>query len=174
MREKWCVFISGTGSNFRALLDMKSTLNVNLLVSHKNQVVGLMRAKQYGVPSLILDNPINWEELSKKLNTFGITHIFLAGFMKIVPASFIQEWGSKIFNIHPSLLPLYPGLKSIERCFSEKGNLGVTIHAVTEGVDEGPVVQQKRMSLLGDLESTKIQVHRNEHIQMRQFALRLK
>ncbi len=174
MRESWCVFISGTGSNFRALLDMRCTLNVRLLVSQKLSAVGLMRAHPYGIPSLVLGSTIDWTELSATLRQFGITHIFLAGFMKIVPEGFVREWRDKIYNIHPSLLPLYPGLKSIEKSYDENGPLGVTVHLVTEGVDEGPIILQKKLRHLKDFESTKIQVHINEHIQMRQFALRLK
>lgn len=168
MKSRWCVFISGTGSNLRALLEAR--LNIVCVVSNQKNAAGLLKAKSYGIPMLTLENPVNWEQLSLQLKDIGITHIFLAGFMKIIPAQFIQEWAHRIYNIHPSLLPHYTGLKSIERAFADQGPLGATIHEVTEGVDEGPHWKQKQIQLLKDLESTELYVHIQEHQLVRDFA----
>lgn len=167
---RWCVFISGTGSNLRALLDCQSMLPISCIVSQKPQVRGLFHARSFGVPHIILESQINWEGLTNKLKQIGITHIFLAGFMKVLPPEFIQEWGGRIFNIHPSLLPHYPGLRSLEKAFQEKGPLGLTIHRVTEGVDEGPRLLQKKIPYFLDLESTEISAHSREHSLVRSFA----
>lgn len=170
MNSRWCVFISGTGSNLRALLDMRSHFQISCVVSQKPNAVGIKHAQNFGVPYLVLPAQINWKQLTSDLKKFGITHIFLAGFMKILPADFVSDWEGRIFNIHPSLLPLYPGLKSIERAFEEKATLGVTIHQVTQGVDEGPREYQISSARYEDIESSELYVHVSEHALVRKFG----
>lgn len=72
-----------------------------------------------------------------------ITHIFLTGFMKVVPKDFLEKWNGPILNVHPSLLPKYPGLKSVERAMADQADIGVTVHKVTADVDAGETVAQK-------------------------------
>ena len=71
--------------------------------------------------------------------------IFLLGFMKVVPGDFLKPWAGRVFNVHPSLLPQFPGLHAMEKSFTEEAPMGITIHRVTEGLDEGPPVYQRKV-----------------------------
>ena len=120
-RSQWAVLISGRGSNLAALLELQDEIYLRLVLSSNSQASGLKRAQRAGVPcGLIpvtstvhetgrLKKIINWPALSDLLKKKGITHVFLAGFMKVVPAAFIEQWAGRIINLHPSLLPNYPG-----------------------------------------------------------------
>lgn len=138
------ILISGRGSTMQALLDMASQLRCVLVVSSKASAPGLWRARRQGIPTLILDKVPDYEKLDFELRRRRVDRIFLAGFMKIVPESFIRNWAGKIVNVHPSLLPAYPGLKAFEKSFEAQDDLGATLHQVTELLDAGPVLRQKR------------------------------
>lgn len=146
---KWAIFISGYGSNLQALLDVQSSENpVALVISNNAEAYGIQRAKNHNVPVIVLPKPIkssDWQDLSVRLKTEKIDRIFLLGFLRIVPPEFIKEWENKILNLHPSLLPAYPGLKSIERSYQDGAAMGVTVHWVTEGLDEGAVLLQEKL-----------------------------
>ncbi|MEQ1878915.1 MAG: formyltransferase family protein, partial [Bdellovibrionia bacterium] len=118
-----------------------------------------------GVPVLTVSSPIDWDELNRSLEENNIDRIFLAGFMKIVPAKFVSKWEKKILNVHPSLLPAYPGLKSIEKAFKDGAPVGVTVHEVTAEMDAGPLVRQKRIETMPGLDfaATEFLVHVAEH-----------
>lgn len=85
------------------------------------------------------------------LRSRSIQKIFLLGFMRLIPASFVELWSQSILNVHPSLLPLFPGLEAIEKSFQARAPMGVTIHHVTPEMDAGAVVAQS-------------QVYENQHI----------
>src|SRR5688500_7867576 len=97
------IFISGRGSNMQALLDLPANVRCVLVVSSKANAPGLLRARRQGIPTLVLDKKIDYEALHLELLKRKIERIFLAGFMKVVPASFIEKWQGKIVNLHPSL-----------------------------------------------------------------------
>lgn len=164
-RNRWAVFISGTGSNLNALIDTRSDVDVALVVSTTPKAYGLVRARRAGIPTLILSNPIDWNALQDELVKFNISRIFLAGFMKIVPKTFVEKWESRMFNVHPSLLPAFPGLKSIQRAFEEKKPIGVTVHGVIPEMDAGPHVLQRKvvMGELENFEALEFCVHLSEH-----------
>ncbi len=143
MNQRWAVFISGRGSNLQAVLDENGRQQISLVLSSSASAYGILRAKRQGIPVEILSAPIDWPSVQKTLQRYRIQKIFLAGFMKIIPADFLQNWQGNIFNIHPSFLPKYPGLKSFEKAFSCGDELGVTVHHVTPGMDEGPRIFQK-------------------------------
>src|SRR5690606_29558942 len=94
---------------------------------------------------------------------YNIEYILLAGFMKILPLEFISEFEGRIFNIHPSLLPEYKGINSIERAFNEGSDSGASLHIVDEGVDTGEVLLQRRVVKQESLEWTELMVHIKEH-----------
>lgn len=144
MRARWAVLISGRGSNLSALLDYPDEISIALVVSSKSRAEGLLKAKRAGVPTLTLDRVIDWAHLSQTLRERGVTRICLAGFMRIVPASFVSEWRHAIVNLHPSLLPKHPGLDSIRAAYLAGDDLGVTVHEVDEGVDTGQIILQRR------------------------------
>lgn len=147
-RQRWAIFISGRGSNLQAVLD-ETSLDVRLVVSSRATAPGLLRARRSGIPTLVLDKKINWTALNEKLKSLGITHVFLLGFMKIVPAEFISAWENRVLNVHPSLLPAYAGLQSIERSFQDGADMGVTVHVVTPEMDAGPALQRKKVLAAG-------------------------
>jgi phosphoribosylglycinamide formyltransferase 1 len=144
-KPRWAFFISGQGSNMSALLDQKWDLDAALVVSSTSESHGLLRARRNGVPTHVLEKKINWDQVLLKLEEHQITHIFLLGFMKIVPPEFLKKWGKTILNIHPSLLPAYPGLRSIERAYNDGADIGATVHHVTAEVDAGAMVLQKKV-----------------------------
>ena len=140
---------------------MENPLNfdIALVVSSSPKAYGLLRAKRAGLRTRLtplcdaspnLQNPskvskkIDWDALDLELRTGGITHIFLAGFMKVIPAQFVKAWTGRIINLHPSLLPSYPGLHSIERAMNDGVPIGITIHEVVAEVDAGKILLQRR------------------------------
>jgi phosphoribosylglycinamide formyltransferase 1 len=142
---RWAIFISGQGSNMSALLDLRYECSIDLVVSSRADSYGLLRARRNGLATFVLPSAPLWSDVAKELKDKGITHIFLAGFMKIIPAEFLKAWDRTILNVHPSLLPKYPGLKSIRRAFDNKDEIGVTVHQVTADVDAGAIVLQRKV-----------------------------
>ncbi|HRO68510.1 MAG TPA: formyltransferase family protein, partial [Pseudobdellovibrionaceae bacterium] len=128
--RRWAVFISGRGSNLQALLDQATVQEIRWVLSSKESAPGLLRAKRAGVPYAVLPKKIDWDELDGELRNRGITDLFLAGFMKLVPAPFVERWEGRMLNVHPSLLPAYPGLRAFEKSYEEKQEMGVTAHIV--------------------------------------------
>ena len=177
--KNWAVFISGQGSNLRALLNSPEIAKIRLVVASKKNANGLLFARRAGIPSIVLSNPIDWEKLSVDLKKAGITSIFLLGFMRLLPKSFVDSWRHKILNLHPSLLPKYAGLNSIERAFNEQSDIGITVHEVTPEMDAGPVVIQKKV-LAGDeldglsFEHCEFKVHVEEQNLIRRAILKWK
>jgi phosphoribosylglycinamide formyltransferase 1 len=171
--------VSGRGSNLAALLEMHDVLDIRVVVSSNAKAPALFKAKRAGVPTLLLDKKIDWQKLDRDLRARGVSHIFLAGFMKVVPTEFVQLWDGKILNLHPSLLPAYPGLKSIERAFEERADLGVSVHLVNEGVDEGPLVAQRQTFAAAQLankslEAIEFKVHVDEQRLVRETMFKWK
>lgn len=125
-----------------ALIDERPHDNatISLVVSSSTSSYGLLRAQRCGIPTVVLDTKIQWDKVLAELDKHHITHIFLLGFMKIVPKSFLAAWNKPILNVHPSLLPSYPGLNSIRRAYDDKQDVGVTVHEVIADVDAGGVV----------------------------------
>ena len=141
--ERWAIFISGRGSNLSCLLNLQ-TERIKLVVSSSPKAVGVLKARRAGIPILILSKPVNWDELDQELRRRGINRIFLLGFMRVIPERFVEAWHRKIVNLHPSLLPNYPGLESIERSFHDRADMGVTVHEVVAEVDAGKIILQRR------------------------------
>jgi phosphoribosylglycinamide formyltransferase-1 len=162
LKKRWAVFISGTGSNLGALLEQRGSVDLRLVVSSSSQAHGLLKAKRAGVPTLILSKPIDWQSLLVSLKEFNVNAIFLAGFMKIIPQSFIEDFKGFIVNLHPSLLPAYPGLQSIEKAFQDQKPLGVSVHAVIPEVDAGEILLQRRTEAHEDFKNTEFLVHVSE------------
>ncbi|WP_174615847.1 phosphoribosylglycinamide formyltransferase [Virgibacillus ihumii] len=153
---KAAVFASGTGSNFQAIME-KSDLRceVVLLVCDKQGASVVEKAEKYGVPVLEF-NPKSFASkaeyealLVEKLMGAGVTWIFLAGYMRIAGPTLLQAFENKIINIHPSLLPDFPGKDAIGQAFtSGVGTTGVTVHYIDEGIDTGPIIAQESVDVL--------------------------
>lgn len=145
MGQKIAVFISGKGSNLHALL--QAGFDHEYWVYGDRECEGLNWAKEFDVPHEIINfrETNSWENLLRDLKKQGISTGLLLGFMRILPPKFLTGFPGELINLHPSMLPLYPGLKAIDRAFEDRAILGATLHRVTEGVDEGPVVVQETL-----------------------------
>ena len=154
------VLISGSGSNLRALLDatLDPTFPIRVLaVGADNPCDGLEHAELFGIPTFVV-SPTNfgsreaWAEmLLENVNYFEPDLTVLAGFMRVLPANFVQALSPKLINTHPSLLPLFPGAHAVRDALAAGSTeTGVTIHIVDEGVDTGPQLAQERLAILAD------------------------
>jgi phosphoribosylglycinamide formyltransferase-1 len=139
------VFISGGGSTLQALLEMQHQFEIKLIVTNKKSAAGTLKAKRFGKPVLFFSKEQSFDSLTAELKKHNISFIMLAGFMKILPESFVNEWHERMINIHPSLLPAYKGLAAAERSWTENAAMGITLHHVTKEMDEGEKVLQKRV-----------------------------
>ncbi|MDA8205932.1 MAG: phosphoribosylglycinamide formyltransferase [Thermaerobacter sp.] len=167
---RWGVLVGGTGSNLKAMLT--SGFSVSLVISHKAGVKALEIARDYGLESCVLmpkdypDRQAYDAALVEQLSRFGIERVAMAGFLRWLTPETIARYPGAIVNLHPSLLPAYPGLHAIERAFSD-GVLwsGVTVHFVDEGHDTGPIVAQVPVPrLVGDaLADFEERIHAAEH-----------
>jgi folate-dependent phosphoribosylglycinamide formyltransferase PurN len=144
-KSKWALFISGRGSTAQSFLDLADLVDVRLVISNRAKALGLLRAKKMGIPTLTIDKNTSWQQIHSFLKLRRIDKIFLLGFMKLVPGEFVELWKGRIFNVHPSLLPKYPGLHAIENSFKDQAEMGVTVHHVIAEMDSGPAVFQKKI-----------------------------
>ena len=152
---KTAVFISGNGTNLKSLikfsLKKKSPIKIDIIFSNNSSAKGLSYAKKFKIKSKILDykNPIKAENLIlKNLKRNSINLICLAGFMKILSKKFIKNFGKKIINIHPSLLPKYKGLNTHKRVIEKKEKFtGCTVHYVNHKLDSGKIILQKKIKI---------------------------
>lgn len=152
------VLISGTGSNLLALLKAADhpLYPVRVLaVGSDRAAEGLAHADLYGAPTFVVEPGrfSDTEAWSKKLQEtiehFNPDLVVLAGFMRILPPSFIDRFGPNIINTHPSLLPLFPGAHAVRDALAAGAQeTGVTMHVVDKGVDTGPIIAQKTVTVM--------------------------
>ena len=150
------VLISGNGSNLQSIIDNAKTIDLKIccVVSNKTDAFGLKRAAKVGIPCVALDerlfdSKLDFDqEIIKVIDNYQAEVIILAGYMRILSADFISKYSGKILNIHPSLLPKFPGLNTHQRAIdaSEKKH-GASVHFVTEEVDGGPVIAQQSVNI---------------------------
>ena len=175
-RENWCVFLSGRGSNLGALLQIPSMASIRLVVSSKAGAEGIRRARRRGIPVEILPKKTDWNEVDTLLRRHRVERIFLAGFMKVLPAEFVERWHGKIVNVHPSLLPAYAGLKSIERAYRDHADMGITVHEVIAEVDRGRRLRQQKVfsagALPASMDEAEFWMHVCEHRLVRKVCER--
>jgi len=174
------VLISGRGSNLVAILDAiefgRLNATVKVVASNKANAVGLERAKERGIPSVYLDPKSFAQESNPReaydvamgalLQESGVECVALAGYMRIVTPALIRMFPWKIFNIHPSLLPAFPGLDAQRQALEWGAKVsGCTVHLVTEGVDEGPIIMQTAVPIMEEdtVESLSARILEKEH-----------
>ena len=169
------ILISGHGSNLQSLIDnaKKIDLEICSVISNKRDAFGLRRAEVANIeshfvnPSLFDSKDDFDKELISIIDELGVSLIVLAGYMKILSSEFISHFSGKILNIHPSLLPKFPGLNTHKKAIdAEEKYHGASVHFVTEELDGGPVISQEIVEVgPKDTESTLAQkVLEKEHI----------
>ena len=152
VKKKACVFISGSGTNLKALINNSRNynfpINISYIVSNTKKAKGLKYGKLYGISCDIinLNNKLKFEMFINKLKSKNIFLICLAGYMKILNKNFILRFKKKILNVHPSLLPKYKGLDTFNRVLESKDKItGCTIHYVNDKLDSGKIILQKKV-----------------------------
>jgi len=152
------ILISGRGSNMESILKtikkQRIPINPSIVISNKPDAKGLKIAEKLGVKTLVIDSKeyknkrIQYDKkVIKELEKNGVTPrnglVCLAGFMRIISPHFIKKYKNRIFNIHPALLPAYPGLNAQKQAIQNGAKVsGCTVHFVDEGVDSGPIILQ--------------------------------
>lgn len=170
------VFASGHGSNLQALIDAisqgKLSATIKLVVCDRQEAYAVVRATQYGIRTLVFNprdykNKAQYEEMiSHKLAELEVEYLILAGYMRLIGPTLLERYPQRIINIHPSLLPAFPGKDGIGQALAAGATeTGVTIHYVDDGMDTGPIIAQERIELaLGeDRSSLEKKVHAVEH-----------
>ena len=169
-RVRVAVMISGAGSNMAALIDAgqaaDAPFEIALVVSNDPDAGGLAIAAAKGVPTLAVDHrPFGKDRQAHEaaiqagLEAQEIEVVALAGYMRLLTPFLVNRWADRMLNIHPSLLPKYPGLDTHARALAAGDvEAGCTVHLVTEGVDEGPILDRQSVPILpGDTPATLAQ-----------------
>ncbi|MCM3758255.1 phosphoribosylglycinamide formyltransferase [Sporosarcina aquimarina] len=160
--KRIAVFASGSGSNFQALVEAVNAgtldANIRLLVCDQPSAAVLLRAQQARIDSFcsspkdFADKTAFEMEIVQQLKSRDVEFIVLAGYMRLIGTTILQEYPESIVNIHPSLLPAFPGKDAIGQALDAGAQVsGLTIHYVDSGMDTGPIIAQ-----------TEIQIHSND------------
>ncbi|WP_339913975.1 phosphoribosylglycinamide formyltransferase [uncultured Brevundimonas sp.] len=161
-RRRVAVLISGAGSNMAALIAAgqaaDAPFEVVLVISNNPDAGGLAIAEAAGIPALTIDHrpygkdrAAHEQAIAAMLDEYGVEVVAMAGYMRLLTPWLVSRWAGRMLNIHPSLLPLYPGLDPHARAIAAgDSEAGCTVHLVTEGVDEGPILGQARVPVQGD------------------------
>lgn len=160
------VLISGRGSNLKAIIDAieqrRLDASIAIVISNRADAPGLEHARQAGITTLVLSHKdfASREDydraLVKELTDRGVALVCLAGFMRLLSPVMVDAFPNRILNIHPSLLPKYPGLHPQQQALDDGATVsGVTVHFVNKDLDAGPVVLQREVPVLpGDTAAT--------------------
>ncbi len=151
-RVRVAILISGAGSNMAALIDAArapdAPYEIALVISNRPDAGGLATAAASGVPTLAIDHQpfagdrqAHEQAIHAALTAHGVQIVALAGYMRLLTPWLVGRWAGRMINIHPSLLPKYPGLNTHARALAAgDAEAGCTVHVVTDGVDEGPIL----------------------------------
>ena len=170
------ILLSGNGTNFQAIVDSiengRLKAAIKIVISNNKDAYGLKRAKKHNIKNLCLDHK-DFEDrksydqkLKEVIKQESVDFIILAGFMRILGSDFVKNFPNKIINIHPSLLPKYPGLNTHKKVLENKDKEhGVTVHIVDEGLDSGPIIGFIKVKVEdGEKESNlENRIHKLEH-----------
>jgi phosphoribosylglycinamide formyltransferase-1 len=154
---------SGSGSNMQAILDVitagRLDAKIGIVLSDNPDAFILKRAAKHGIPHAVIDcggNKNKFPDVSQAwaaeaLRQADVNLVCLAGFMRLVKAPLLEAFPSKIINIHPSLLPAFPGVAAWEQAVAAKAKeTGVTVHVVDSGMDSGPIILQEKLDIQPD------------------------
>ncbi len=170
------VFASGSGSNFQAMVEyarrQQWSTPISLLICDQPKAKVLQRAERLDIPYHMID-PRRFaskrayeEKVLTYLEQSRIEWIVLAGYMRLIGSTILNKYEGKIVNIHPSLLPAFPGLHAIEQAFHYPVKVsGVTVHFVDEGMDTGPIIAQEAVTIEDQdtIESLRAKIQQVEH-----------
>ena len=176
MTHRHAVLISGTGSNLQAIVDAidagELPARISLVLSNKAGAAGLARAERAGVPAEAIDHrgfpdrAAFDQAMIERIDAHGADTVVLAGFMRILSPGFVRHYQGRLINIHPSLLPKYPGLNTHARAL-EAGDRehGCSLHFVTDELDGGPLIAQARFPVAANdtAETLSEKVQAREH-----------
>jgi phosphoribosylamine--glycine ligase/phosphoribosylglycinamide formyltransferase/phosphoribosylformylglycinamidine cyclo-ligase len=168
--------VSGSGTNMENLIKQIQVGGIRaeatIVISNKPGVKALDRAKELGVPSKVISHKdyatreLFDEALAQCIDSHKIDIIVLAGFMRVLTERFVKKYYGRLINIHPALLPAFPGAHGIKDAWEAKvKETGVTVHFVDPGVDTGPIILQKKVPILPSdtLETLEARVHQAEY-----------
>lgn len=170
------ILCSGFGSNLQAIISaiqcQKLTAEIVCVMSDQPLAYCLKRAQENNIPTVLLDARIYstrsamTQEILIRLQRYQVEWVILAGFMRLLGPSIIEAYRNRILNVHPSLLPAFPGKNAIQRAWEAKVSVtGVTVHFVDERIDTGPVILQEKVEVVQgeSLESLEEKIHAVEH-----------
>lgn len=166
------ILISGRGSNLQALLEAKLPCRIAAVVSNRADAQGLAIAQAHGIPTAVIphkdyaDRAAFDAALAEEIDRHAPDVVVLAGFMRILTDAFVQRYRGKLINIHPSLLPAYPGIDTHQRALQDGIRIhGCTVHFVTPTLDHGPIIIQAAVPVLSDdtAQSLAARVLHQEH-----------
>ncbi len=170
------ILISGHGSNLQAIIDAVRSgelpVEIRCVISNRPDAYGLLRAREAGIPTRIVNHSVYTDrrvfdhDLLQTIDAFQPSLVVLAGFMRILGPGLIDHYQGRMMNIHPSLLPAYPGLDTHQRVIDAKEkHHGASVHFVTNELDSGPVIIQGRVSVSpdDDVNSLNARVQELEH-----------
>lgn len=171
------VLISGSGSNLQAFIDQiaeqQLPINISLVISNKADAYGLTRAQNADIATEVI-NHRDFESREKfdqslmvAIDKTNCDLVILAGFMRILTPEFVNHYSNRLVNIHPSLLPKYPGTNTHQRAIDAGDEYhGASIHFVVPEVDAGPIILQGRIKINADdsAESLQQRIHKIEHV----------
>ena len=174
---KTAVLVSGSGTNLQTLIeqlhqDESSGIKIAVVISDRRKAYALTRAKHVGIPTHVVSvqdyaNRHDFDaEISRLVDHYGVELIVLAGFMKLFQPPFVRKYRNRIINVHPTLLPAFPGAHPVADTFAYGVKIaGVTVHFVDEGVDSGPIIAQSAVPVLDtdDEESLHDRIQVEEH-----------
>jgi len=171
------VLISGSGSNLQAIIDIinKQSLpaGIKAVISNRPNAVGLQRAAKAGIKTDTIDHTEYADRtsfdvaLQQRIDKYAPKLVVLAGFMRILTPAFVNHFRGRLINIHPSLLPDFPGLDTHQRAIDAHNTThGASIHFVTDELDGGPVISQIKVPVLAndDADTLMKRVREQEHI----------
>lgn len=158
---KLVILISGSGSNLQSFIDSSQTGElsgqISAVFSNRADAYGLERAAKANIPTQVIDHSQYQSradfdaELMQRIDQYQPDLVILAGFMRILTPGFVQHFHGRLLNIHPSLLPKYPGLHTHQRAIDASDEIaGATVHFVTEELDGGPAVLQASVPVASD------------------------
>ena len=161
MKKRVAVLISGRGSNMTALIEAAKAQDypaeIVVVVSNRRDALGLVRAREAGIATALVDHTAFGRDreaferaLDDALHAHRIEIVCLAGFLRLLTPWFVDRWSGRMINIHPALLPRFKGLDTHRRALeSGAEEHGATVHFVSVGMDEGPIILQRAVPVLG-------------------------